>query len=771
MLNAHTTAPSMSRQLELLRQLDEILDNMNRWIVYLSSKIKLQTSHYDRAVRLGNAKGLLPVEGQLRPYQLEAVHWLRANYENGLNCMLADETGLGKTVECIASIANLVAFGLLGPFLVVAPASRAQYWALQLRLWMGHVLKAVLCVGSDEERKQMWPDMLAESRDGRGSGLVMITTYELLHKDQEGMRCWYWKLAILDDVLEATNYRLLCAALPSAIGDQTTQLFVARGNSNLHKSNLEQLSMLAKLLFCTGIMRDRHVPHLDLARLLDWSQNDREWFAAQRESTNWSLELEPRVLPRLRKILQPWVLRRHKVDVGLVAPVSLISAVVNDEDGVVEVYDTSIFDDGVRFQWNDETVFRLDVYYVPEGTDEERKLQYRLRAGTPFKLLMADFCKRLAIDLDSNSVRFVRGWQQVPGKHDALTLREEDSTALIIRRYHQGPTFIGMSPFERVSGRGIDVIMGEHLKAYASSESKYAHEVTRLMQALRISLTLTRGPNLTRLEIIAKDLALSQRGIPFACTTSLENLLCLAMNGLEVALNTVWDESQAARIERALRMLTDMISTVVDVDSSAACCRGNHPPRLPLQLAHRIYVALVQRWADFEESIAPVISAHRPHADTWSLQDLIMSGRFGEAALLAKLQSADSSALASASLDFQLKEGCLKPLGHLETNGSAIRMTPLHLAVLEGASLQVMEVLVALAPSSVRAAVTDLGTSITPLDGKLPLHLCPSAGVCVCVHVCMCACVHVCMCACVPPDKCPPSEPHLCMCACACMHA
>lgn len=52
---------------------------------------------------------LLPlIEGDLRQYQLKGVRWLISLYQNGLNGILADQMGLGKTARPGTAVA---AFG------------------------------------------------------------------------------------------------------------------------------------------------------------------------------------------------------------------------------------------------------------------------------------------------------------------------------------------------------------------------------------------------------------------------------------------------------------------------------------------------------------------------------------------------------------------------------------------------------------------------------------------------------------------------------------
>ena len=43
--------------------------------------------------------------GELRTYELEGLQWLLSLFNNNLNGILADEKGLGKTIQAIALIA------------------------------------------------------------------------------------------------------------------------------------------------------------------------------------------------------------------------------------------------------------------------------------------------------------------------------------------------------------------------------------------------------------------------------------------------------------------------------------------------------------------------------------------------------------------------------------------------------------------------------------------------------------------------------------------
>eukprot|EP00249_Psilotum_nudum_P034692 c54092_g1_i1 orf=41-724(+) len=55
--------------------------------------------------------------GRLKSYQLKGVKWLISLWQNGLNGILADQMGLGKTIQTIALLAHLKGMGMHGPFL------------------------------------------------------------------------------------------------------------------------------------------------------------------------------------------------------------------------------------------------------------------------------------------------------------------------------------------------------------------------------------------------------------------------------------------------------------------------------------------------------------------------------------------------------------------------------------------------------------------------------------------------------------------------------
>lgn len=56
-------------------------------------------------------QAFLPLmNGEMRDYQLRGVRWIISLYQNGLNGILADQMGLGKTVSLAAACSTFQTF-------------------------------------------------------------------------------------------------------------------------------------------------------------------------------------------------------------------------------------------------------------------------------------------------------------------------------------------------------------------------------------------------------------------------------------------------------------------------------------------------------------------------------------------------------------------------------------------------------------------------------------------------------------------------------------
>lgn len=80
------------------------------------------------------------------------------------NCILADEMGLGKTIQSIGFLMEVVKFGIIGPFLVIAPLSTIANWQREVETWTD--MNSVVYHGSAQSRH-------------------MIAEFEMFYKDDK----------------------------------------------------------------------------------------------------------------------------------------------------------------------------------------------------------------------------------------------------------------------------------------------------------------------------------------------------------------------------------------------------------------------------------------------------------------------------------------------------------------------------------------------------------------------------------------------------------
>uniref|UniRef100_A0A3B3V2R4 E1A binding protein p400 n=1 Tax=Poecilia latipinna TaxID=48699 RepID=A0A3B3V2R4_9TELE len=135
------------------------------------------------------------LHGLLREYQQIGVDWLVNLHKKRLNGILADETGLGKTVQTVAYLAHLAGQeGIWGPHLIVVRTCKLLSWELEFKRWCPG-LKILLYLGNRRERRykrMLWEDS--------NSFHVCVTSYKLLMKDQRHFLKKRWRHLVLDEV-------------------------------------------------------------------------------------------------------------------------------------------------------------------------------------------------------------------------------------------------------------------------------------------------------------------------------------------------------------------------------------------------------------------------------------------------------------------------------------------------------------------------------------------------------------------------------------------
>uniref|UniRef100_A0A8C8APS6 E1A binding protein p400 n=1 Tax=Otus sunia TaxID=257818 RepID=A0A8C8APS6_9STRI len=224
--------------------------------------------------------------GPLREYQKIGLDWLAKLYRKNLNGILADEAGLGKTVQIIAFFAHLACNeGNWGPHLVVVRSCNILKWELELKRWCPG-LKILLYFGSQRElraKRQEWTEP--------NSFNVCITSYKQLFKGHPAFMKMRWKYLIVDEMQQIKNMTEKHWEALFSLRSQHRLLLI---DTPLHNTLMELWTMVHFLI--PGISR----PYLDFPVK-----------AANEENQDYCHKL----VIRLHRMIQPFILRRSKRDV------------------------------------------------------------------------------------------------------------------------------------------------------------------------------------------------------------------------------------------------------------------------------------------------------------------------------------------------------------------------------------------------------------------------------------------------------------------------
>ena len=217
------------------------------------------------------------LKARLRDYQLQGFQWLARLAHLGFGACLADDMGLGKTVQALAVILHCAD---QGPTLVVAPTSVCANWLTEARRF-APTLRLVPFGGADRQAQ------LADL----GPFDLVVTSYGLLHQEAALLTGVAWHTVVLDEA--------------QAIKNSTTR----RSQAAMH------LQAQFRLI-TTGTPIENHLGefftlfHFTNPGLLGSRERFNERFAAPIERHN-----DREAGRRLKKLIQPFILRRLKAQV------------------------------------------------------------------------------------------------------------------------------------------------------------------------------------------------------------------------------------------------------------------------------------------------------------------------------------------------------------------------------------------------------------------------------------------------------------------------
>ncbi|KAG9440969.1 hypothetical protein H6P81_021134 [Aristolochia fimbriata] len=241
--------------------------------------------------------------GRLKSYQLKGVKWLISLWQNGLNGILADQMGLGKTVQTIGFLAHLKGNGLHGPYLVVAPLSTLSNWANEFSRFVPS-LNTIIYHGTRNERQELRQKHMPRAIGPKFP--VVLTSYEIAMNDAKYLLHYTWKYVVVDEGhrLKNTNCKLLRELRRLPIDNKLLLTGTPLQN------NLAELWSLLNF-----ILPDIFSSHEEFESWFNLSGK-----ASNEEQEEFEEKRRIEVISKLHSILRPFLLRRMKEDVEQMLP-------------------------------------------------------------------------------------------------------------------------------------------------------------------------------------------------------------------------------------------------------------------------------------------------------------------------------------------------------------------------------------------------------------------------------------------------------------------
>ncbi|GAB4848861.1 ATP-dependent DNA helicase ddm1 [Ancistrocladus abbreviatus] len=243
--------------------------------------------------------------GKLKPYQLKGVKWLISLWQNGLNGILADQMGLGKTIQTIGFLAHLKGKGLDGPYLVIAPLSTLSNWVNEISRFTPS-MNAIIYHGDRKQRSEIRSKHMPRTIGARFP--IVVTSYEVALGDaRKYLRHYSWKYVVVDEGHRLKNSK--CKLVKELKHLQMENKLLLTGTPL--QNNLAELWSLLNF-----ILPDIFSSHEEFESWFDLSGR------CSNEAVREELEEKRRVqvVAKLHAILRPFLLRRMKSDVEIMLP-------------------------------------------------------------------------------------------------------------------------------------------------------------------------------------------------------------------------------------------------------------------------------------------------------------------------------------------------------------------------------------------------------------------------------------------------------------------
>jgi len=260
---------------------------------YVTQEACLQSDVDERFFRI-------PLETYLKlhAYQRKGLSWMFELFCDEIGGVLADDMGLGKTVMACAFLKGVMGTCRVKKALLVVPVSTITAWQSHLKDWTGKRVRVFR--GTEEAKMKAFEKVIAK-------GGVLISTYETVRRSIDILTNTKFDYCILDEAHKCKNPHSGQSQAIRKLRVRNCRRLMLTGTYMQNK--MEELWALID--WCTqgkilGPYRDFRS---SFARSIDQ--------ANVKDATRVEKEIAESLRQELREIIEPYIMRRTKNEVGL----------------------------------------------------------------------------------------------------------------------------------------------------------------------------------------------------------------------------------------------------------------------------------------------------------------------------------------------------------------------------------------------------------------------------------------------------------------------
>ena len=235
--------------------------------------------------------------GTLKNYQLVGLNWLISLNEIGVNGILADQMGLGKTIQTISLLGYLLEHkGRRGPYLIVGPTTVMGNWMRELKKWLPD-LRAVKLLARKEHRFEIFEKFIRPRKFD-----IVVTSYEGVNICMKELSRINWHYLIVDEAHRLKNeHSIFSRNMRKYKKDFVLLITGTPIQNNIHEL-WALLNFIMPDLFSDSELFDTYTTVED-----DLPESERE-------------KKNLKYIQSLHRILRPFILKRTKDELALTLP-------------------------------------------------------------------------------------------------------------------------------------------------------------------------------------------------------------------------------------------------------------------------------------------------------------------------------------------------------------------------------------------------------------------------------------------------------------------